>query len=135
MCVDIDRVSREITPNDPLNFAAQFEPNDGELCIKCWQKTLAFHEFYIQIESVHEMINKSKLLELPSTSSYDSKTNPLAETVTIKCDVDYEDNDWTGFGDDVDNFSNSSMGECCSIGMCCRCLVSGEAASAYEHIQ
>lgn len=26
--------------------------------MKCWQKTLAFHEFYVQIESVHEAICK-----------------------------------------------------------------------------
>lgn len=61
------------------------------------------------------MINKSKLLELPSTSSYDTKINPLAESISIKCDVNYEDNDWSGFGDDVDNFSNSSMGAYNSI--------------------
>lgn len=32
----------------------QHEPNDGSLCVKCWQKTLSFHKFYIKIQSIHE---------------------------------------------------------------------------------
>lgn len=38
----------------------QSEPNDGDLCVKCWHKLNDFHEFYSHIESVHEAINKSK---------------------------------------------------------------------------
>lgn len=39
-------------------LSSQYEPLDGDICVKCWQKTLAFHEFYVQIESVRETICK-----------------------------------------------------------------------------
>lgn len=60
---------------------------------------------------MHETIQKSKILEMPSTSSEEYRGNPLAEPMPIKCDVDYDDNDWPGFGDEMDNLSNDSLGE------------------------
>lgn len=78
----------------------QFEPIDGDLCLKCWQKTLAFHEFYVQIESVHETISDNKVTVTVKTEA--------PEATTIKCDPTFvEDYDWS-FNDD---FSNDSDGK------------------------
>lgn len=48
---------------------------------------------------------------MPSTSSEHYMGNPLAVPIAIKCDVDYDVNDWPDFGDEVDNLTNSSLGD------------------------
>lgn len=57
------------------------------------------------------MINKNRIRELPSTSCNVNEENPLIEPMTVKCDLDYSVNDWSGFGVEVDDFSPSSMGK------------------------
>lgn len=64
------------------------------------------------------MINKSRIRELPSTSRNVIEENPLIEPMTIKCDLDYNVNDWSGFGVEVDDFSPSSMGKFYYYGNC-----------------
>lgn len=76
----------------------QYEPIDGDLCLKCWQKTLSFHEFYVQIESIHETINQN------------NKTTQVKSETTIKCDPTFDDDYNWSFNDDFQE-TNDSDGE------------------------
>lgn len=86
-------------------FVLQYVPNDGDICLKCWNKTLAFHEFYLHIETIHNVINKSK-----------DVFGSLQETVKVeineensKCDPSNDD-DWFQNEPLDDISSNSSQG-------------------------
>lgn len=80
-----------------LLFDLQFEPTDGDVCSKCWQKTVAFHEFHVQIESVHETLNQNR------PTIVKSEANDL-----IRCDPTFvEDLNWS-FNDDFSNDSGNT---------------------------
>lgn len=65
----------------------QQEPDDGGICQKCWQKVLHFHKFYIKIQSIHEVISKSK--DVPDIPLEAVKVE-LTES-TLKCDQTIDD--------------------------------------------
>lgn len=79
--------------DSPFSNYLQTEPNDGDLCVKCWYKLNDFHEFYSHIEAVHEVINKSK-----NTAQLEPLKIELDE-VDLKdeqlFDDDHDDNQWS----------------------------------------
>lgn len=91
-------------------FFLQHKPNDGDLCVKCWQKILSFHDFYIQIQSIHEAISKSKdTLQIPQ----ETVKVELTES-TLKCDQTIDDG-WSVhealYSDPDELTSHSSFGK------------------------
>lgn len=82
----------------------QGEPNDGDLCVECWKNILAFDQFCIHIETIHDLINKTK-------------ESITAEPVKIEIDeqnVKHEDtfvnDDWS-FHNDLDGSDHNSNGK------------------------
>lgn len=67
--------------------------------MKCWQKTLAFHEFYVQIESVHEAICKVQ----------DDLSMPH-ETIKVEINEALYKNDYDD-GDGGDNMVDTTFDE------------------------
>lgn len=67
----------------------QCEPHEGDVCLKCWQKLLTFHEFYIQIESIHDTLYKSK--DLLGSPQETLKVEINEEN--LKCEQSIDD-DW-----------------------------------------
>lgn len=89
----------------------QQEPNDGVVCQKCWQKILHFHRFYIKIQSIHEVISKSKdAFDIP----LEAVKVELTES-TLKCDQTMDDS-WSVhsqamYNDHDDLSSHNSFGK------------------------
>lgn len=72
-------------------YTLQQEPYDGVICQKCWQKILHFHRFYIKIQSIHEVISKSKdASDIP----LDAVKVELNES-TLKCDQTMDESSWS----------------------------------------
>lgn len=90
----------------------QQEPNDGVICQKCWQKVIHFHKFYIKIQSIHEVISKSKdEQDIP----LEAVKVELTES-TLKCDQTAADDSWsvhsqTLYSDRDDLSSHNSFGK------------------------
>lgn len=81
----------------------QCEPHEGDVCSKCWQKLLTFHEFYIQIESIHDTLNKS--IDLLGSPQETLKVEINEDN--LKCEQQSFDDDWF-HNEPVDDLSSRS---------------------------
>lgn len=86
------------------SFCFQCEPNDGELCVDCWKKISAFDQFYINIESVHELINKTKESITVEPVKIEIDEHSLKDERT------FSDDDWSPFQNDIDESDHNSIG-------------------------
>lgn len=85
------------------SFYFQCEPNDGELCIDCWKKMSAFDQFYTHIESVHELIDKTKESITVEPVKIEIDEHSLKDEQT------FDDDDWS-FHNDLDELDHKSIG-------------------------
>lgn len=83
----------------------QCEPTKGDLCIKCWQKLLTFHEFYVQIESLHDVINKNK-------DDFGLHQEIVKVELPEQCDQIFSDGNWSFHSDPDEILSQNSFGKC-----------------------
>ncbi|XP_055318231.1 zinc finger protein 429-like [Sitodiplosis mosellana] len=79
------------------------EPIDGELCAECWKNILAFNQFYIHIETIHDLINKTKesVTAEPVKIEFDEHN--------LKDEETFGDDDWS-FHNDLDESDHDSTG-------------------------
>lgn len=81
----------------------QVEPTDGGICEKCWSSIKLFHEFYTQIEEIHQGIPKNRdqnLNEIFHKKDDRVAVNDLLNGATLENDLTedfaeevYEDSD------------------------------------------